>query len=151
MADLFLSYDDVQALADRLIEQLRGKKFDYFLAIARGGYFPTGILCEYLEQRTIRSASIMYYNGKERLERPVLLDFPPESFLHQKRGLVIDDVWHTGHTLWLAKHIIDRAGGQAEVATLHFKPEQSEVDGRPDYCAAETEDWIHYPWEPRKK
>lgn len=144
----YLTWQEVDALCQRLADQLRGQKFDLFLAISRGGLIPAGLLAKRLKHFHVLVASVMYYDERDqRLEHPVLLEFPAEPVLHGKTVLIVDDVWDSGQTIAFIEKIVVRAGGQPKVATLHFKPQRSEVDGHPDFYAEETQAWIVYPWE----
>lgn len=146
----YLTHEELLVLVDRLVEMLRGQSFDHLLLISRGGLVPGGYLAKRVPFYDILVASIMWYEGERKLEQPVVLQFPPETLLHGKRILIVDDVWDTGGTLALVSHMCRRAGAIVSVATLHFKPEQSKHDGKPDFFAEKTDDWIVYPWELRE-
>ncbi len=144
----FLTWDEVDALCNEVVRQLREKKFDLVLVISRGGLTPAGIITKRWPHYNVLTACVQYYDkDDERLPHPLLLQFPPEPLLLGKSVLIIDDVWHTGHTLAFVRKLVLRAGGHPEIATLHFKPKLSEVEGEPNYCAETTTDWIVYPWE----
>ncbi|MDI6740423.1 MAG: phosphoribosyltransferase family protein [Candidatus Edwardsbacteria bacterium] len=146
--EIKISWFDVEELIDRLVEQLRGQRFDYVIGVSRGGLIPTGLLAKRLRYFNVLVASIQGYDENDRkLPHPILLEFPPEPILHGKDVLIIDDVWDTGDTIALVRKIVERAGGQAKTATLHWKPKRSQHGGPPDFYAAETEEWIVYPWE----
>ena len=144
-----LTWDGLDALIATLVDRIGTKRFDFFLGISRGGLIPTALLAKRLRQFEILTASVMFYDANDkRLPHPVLLQFPPEPILLGKTVLVIDDVWDSGHTLALITKVVRRAGGIPLVATVFFKPEKSEVEGKPDFYAAETNDWVVFPWEP---
>src|SRR3990167_6576105 len=121
-----ISWAGVEALVERLAEQLRGQKFDYVSGISRGGLVPTGLLAKRLRYFKVLVASIQGYDDQDnKLPHPILLEFPPETLLHGQDVLIIDDVWDTGDTIALVKKIVDRAGGRSKTAALHWKPRRS--------------------------
>ncbi len=145
-----LTWRDVEELVDRLISSLHGKTFDVYLIIALGGLIPGGLIAKWLNHKRLMVACITLYNEDEqRLEHPLVLEFPAEPLLTGQEVLIVDDVWHTGRTIALVRKMVSRAGGFPSVATLHYKPQQSEVEGAPDYYVDAVEDWIVYPWEER--
>lgn len=111
MADLFITWAELDGLVDQLAARLVGKRFDYYLGIIRGGLTLTHLLAERLDQRDVLAAAVKYYEGKSRLEQPLLLFCPPEIMFHGKHILIVDEVWQSGQTLTLIKKIIERAGG----------------------------------------
>jgi hypothetical protein len=76
------------------------------------------------------------------------LQFPSDALLNRKRILIIDDIWDTGQTAMSVRERIEAAGGEAEIAVLHYKPGHSVYAEKPDYYVVETDRWIVYPWEP---
>lgn len=145
-----LTWHDVEELVGRLVSNLQGVPFDVYLLIARGGLIPGGLIAKWLDHKKLMVACITFYDENERrLEHPLVLEFPAEPLLTGQRILIADDVWHTGNTIALVRKMVARAGGIPIVATLHYKPSQSEVEGAPDFYVETTEDWIVYPWEER--
>lgn len=147
---VYLSWNTIEDLVKRVMEQVKGREYDALLAITRGGMIPACLLSEQLNMRNILVASVMFYTGVEKtLDRPVFLEFPQDPLLKDKRILVIDDIWDSGKTVMAVKNRILTVDGRPEVAVLHYKPRQSRFpDERPDYFGVETDEWIVYPWEP---
>jgi len=144
----YLGWGQIEGLVDRLLEQLP-RDFDALMAITRGGLVPAGLIAEKINQRNILVAAVMFYTDEgETLDEPVFLQFPSDALLTRKRILVIDDIWDTGRTAMSVKERIEAAGGQAEIAVLHYKPTHSVFEEGPDYYVVETDKWIVYPWEP---
>ena len=143
-----LSWDEIQSLVDRVTEQLK-PEYDALLVITRGGMIPACLISQRHNWRNILVAAVQFYTGigKTR-EIPTFLQFPSVPLIAGKRLLVVDDIWDSGRTISAVKQRLDTAGARYEVAVLHFKPGASKVEGRPDYFAAETDQWIVYPWEP---
>ncbi|HCM18680.1 MAG TPA: phosphoribosyltransferase, partial [Firmicutes bacterium] len=63
-----------------------------------------------------------------------------------------DDIWDSGKTAMAVRERIIEVNGLPEVAVLHYKPSKSRfLEVRPDFAAAETDEWIVYPWEPEER
>jgi hypoxanthine phosphoribosyltransferase len=145
----YLSWEDVEGLVNRLVEQLP-TTYDCLLVVTRGGMIPAALVSQLTGMRDILVAAIMFYSGPDdRLPEPLFLQFPEDPLVAGKRILVVDDVWDSGGTSVAVADRLRRAGATPEVAVLHYKPQRSNFPGkRPDYYVEETEDWIIYPWQP---
>jgi len=68
---LHLSWDDVQALSERLADKVKqsGFKPDLIVAVSRGGFDPARILCDQLGIRRLASVQVEYYMGVEQKRR----------------------------------------------------------------------------------
>ena len=146
----YLDWSTITDLVDRLVEQIRGREYDALLAITRDGMIPACLISEKLDMRNILVASVMFYSGIEKtLEKPIFMQFPADPYLKGSRILVVDDIWDSGKTAMAVRNRIIEVNGTPEVAVLHYKPSKSHFPGqRPDFAAAETDEWIVYPWEP---
>ncbi len=144
------TWDQIVALASKLVAQLRREDYDVILAVTRGGMVPACLVSEALDLRNVLTAAVMFYTdvGKT-LDEPRFLQFPSDALLIGKRVLIVDDVWDTGKTAVAVRERVRQAGGHPTVAVLHFKPARNQFPGdRPDFYAMETDDWIVYPWDP---
>lgn len=147
----YLSWEHIAQLVDKLIQQLP-RDFDAILAITRGGMVPACLVSEKLDIRNVMAAAVMFYTGVgQTLDEPRFLQFPADPLLLGKRILIVDDVWDSGRTVTSVKQRVLEAGGIPTVAVIHFKPKKSQVAGRPDYFATETDAWIVYPWDPTEE
>lgn len=147
---IYLSWTDVDNLiSSGLMPHLQGYNYDVVIAITRGGIVPGGMIAEQLGIQQILVASVDFYEDAEHdLEWPVFMQFPADSFLRSKQVLIVDDIWYRGKEILSVTERVEQAGGQPMSAVLHYKPQFSHFkDKAPDFYAAETEDWIIYPWE----
>jgi hypoxanthine phosphoribosyltransferase len=145
----YLSWNDICRLVDKIVPQVTGH-FDALIAITRGGIVPGGLLGERLRISQVYIASVYFFQDEERvLDWPIFLQFPQDSLLHEKRILVVDDIWDTGVTITNVRERILQAGGDVITLVLHYRPSSSKVapDHVPDVFAEETENYIVYPWE----
>lgn len=146
----YLGWGQIEGLVDRLLEQIP-RDYDALLAVTRGGLVPAGLIAEKINQRNVMVAAVMFYTEEgETLDEPLFLQFPSDALLNRKRVLIIDDIWDSGQTAMGVKERIEAAGGEAEIAVLHYKPKHSVYAEEPDYYVVETDRWVVYPWEPVK-
>ncbi len=127
--------------------------YDNILVITRGGMIPACLISEKNNIRNILVAAVMFYDGETRASEPIFLQFPEDTQLHNRKVLVVDDVWDTGTTVMAVCDRLARVGAKMDVAVLHFKPSKSHFppDKRPTFFAEETDAWIVYPWDPERE
>lgn len=146
----FLSWQDVDALIDHLLPQLRGE-FDAVLLITRGGLVPGGYLAQVMQVETVLTASVRCAPAPahaQQLPWPTFSQFPDDSLLRGQRVLAVDDIWATGVNMVLVRERASAAGADVETAVLHYRPRSSLFPHLgPDYYAAITDRYIVYPWE----
>jgi hypoxanthine phosphoribosyltransferase len=153
MADLeflFLSWDDVQLLSEKVSDKIRESGYvpDLMIAVSRGGFDPARIMSDQLDIRKLASLQIIYYKGlNDRMDEPEVL-FPLNAQIEGLKVLVVDDVSDSGNSLIVVRKYIENMGAaEVKLATLHHKPWSK---FKPDYFAEVVDEWIIYPWEPRE-
>jgi hypoxanthine phosphoribosyltransferase len=142
-----LTWEAMDRLVVTLCERIQGE-FDVLLTIARGGMVPASMVAYRLGFRNILVAAVAYY-GEDGTpgEQPVFLQFPAGALLRGKRVLIVDEVWESGATIHAVLDRVRAAGGRPTTAVLHYKPARSRVPEVPDFVAAETDDWVVYPYK----
>ena len=147
---LYLTWDDVQAAAEKTADKIKKDGFipDIMIAISRGGFDPARIISDQLGIRKLASLQVIYYSSvNEKMKEPQVL-FPLNAQIKGLKVLVVDDVSDSGHSLMaVKKYTEDKGAAIVKVATLHHKP-WSEF--KPDYYADMVDKWILYPWEPNE-
>ncbi len=146
---IYLSWNDVDDMIRGLVPRLQGYDFDVVIAITRGGIIPGGIIAEQLRIQQVLIASVDFYEDKAHdLDWPVFMQFPADSFLRGKLVLIVDDVWYRGKEVLSVTDRVEQAGGRPISVVLHYKPQYSSFEDKsPNFYAAQTDDWIIYPWE----
>ena len=144
----FVSWHRTYQWARQLAIKIRatGFKPEVIVAIARGGYVPARILCDFLNIYKLASIRIVHYGAGGRKKKSAKLASPLNVDVRGLRVLVVDDLIDTGLTLRIAlEHI--RSCGAAEVksATLLYK---KTADSEPDYYIRKVIKWrwIIFPW-----
>jgi hypoxanthine phosphoribosyltransferase len=143
-----ISWTNVKHLSHNLAIKIRNARFqpDVVVAIARGGYVPARLLCDYLNLTDLKSIRIAHYTaGAQKQQKAKLVDNLCRD-LGGRKVLLVDDISDTGDTLELARdHLVECGAGPIHIAVLHHK-KTSTVE--PDYYAHHIIKWrwIIYPW-----
>jgi hypothetical protein len=147
MEYLRLTWDDIVEDCIKLAEEIRnrGVKFDMIVGIARGGWVPSRILSDILDNDEIYTVRVKFYRAiGETAEKPLILH-PTQFDVSGRRILLVDDIADTGKSLLAAiEHLKERGAGELFVVTLVKKP-QSKFN--PDIFVEETRKWVIFPWE----
>jgi hypoxanthine phosphoribosyltransferase len=131
----------------RIAKQLESYEFNWYVAVARGGLIPTGLLAQVTGQRNIDTFCIKRY-GQDNKEITIS-NVADKNLSHLKHNsiLVIDDILDNGKTMdYVLKYIGMYSPKMVKVACLYWKP-RSIV--KPDFYLAECENetWVEFPWE----
>ena len=143
-----ISWRRVYILARKLAYMINGDNFqpDVIVAIARGGYVPARILCDFLDVNILASIRIEHYLPGANKQKIAKLADPLVIDIKGKNVLVVDDVNDTGETLEVAVHHLKEFSPQdVRVAVLN----QKTISGfSPDYFAHKIIKWrwLIYPW-----
>ncbi|MEA1914927.1 MAG: phosphoribosyltransferase [Pseudomonadota bacterium] len=143
-----ISWRRVYLLARKLAYMINDDNFqpEVIVAIARGGYVPARILCDFLDVNILTSIRIEHYLPGANKQRIARLTDPLAIDIKGKNVLVVDDVNDTGETLEVAVHHLKEFSPQdVRVAVLN----QKTTSGfRPDYFAHKIIKWrwLIYPW-----
>jgi hypothetical protein len=135
-------------MVEKLYEQIKKDKYkpDVIIAVARGGFYPARILCDYLRVDEMLAIDVKHYDVTKRRHGPaeILTEF--DADLKGKKVLVVDDISDTGDSLKVVVEYIQKLGpGQLKTATLHAR---KTTNFTPDYFAEELLDdtWMTHPW-----
>ena len=143
-----VTWGQVYRLTWRLAELIRksGCKPDLIVAVARGGYVPARLLCDFLDIYDLVSIRIAHYEAGSRRHPTARLASPLPLDVQGMQVLLVDDVTDTGDTLRLAvEHIQSHAPAQLKVAVLQHKQVSP---FKPDFYAQKIVAWrwVIYPW-----
>lgn len=135
-----------RALADKIRES--GWRPDVIVAIARGGYVPARLLCDFLGIVDLLSIKVEHWIEAAKAEAQARLRYSYVIDLSGKKVLIVDDIADTGDSIILAKKFIEENWRPAEikVATMQWISPVCKI--KPDYYVDEVKEWIwyQYPW-----
>lgn len=143
-----VSWGMVYDLCRDLALSIRKSAFrpDIMVAIARGGYVPARILCDFLDISALASIRIVHYTAGAKKEKAARLVAPLNEDIRGLQVLLVDDVNDSGETLAVATGHLRALGPAAlRVAVLQQKQVSPFI---PDFFGAgiRTWRWIIYPW-----
>ena len=137
----------VTRLCRKLAHKIQDSGFnpDIVICIARGGYIPARLICDYLNIYNLTSIRIKHYTGSDKSETARLLE-PLSIDIQGMNVLLLDDIDDTSDTLQLAQDYLKGLNPkEIKVAVLHHKISSTLT---PDFFAQKIIRWrwITYPW-----
>jgi hypoxanthine phosphoribosyltransferase len=144
----FVSLERVYDASFQLAGAVRRSGFvtDVMIAIARGGFVPARLLCDFLGHSLLSSVTIRHYEAGGRKLSGARITAPVSVDVRDRRVLVVDDVNDSGETLVAARdHLTGLGAREVRCAVLHEK-ETSHV--RVDFVAERVTGWrwMLYQW-----
>jgi len=145
-----VSWDEIvewsRGLAEKILES--GYKPDAIVAVARGGYVPARLLCDFLDVTDLLSVQSQHWVEAARAQEKAVLKYPYKVDMRGKRLLLVDDIVDTGETLLLARDFIRNNWEPDEVRIAVLQWISTVAKFKPDYYHLEVRDWtwFQYPW-----
>lgn len=121
---------------------------DMVVAVARGGYVPARLLCDYLGVTDLMSLQSQHWVEAAKAAQKAIIR---NAYSIEARGLkvlVVDDIVDTGETLALARNFIRAEWKPEDVRTAALQWISPIAKFKPDYYYIEVKDWtwFQYPW-----
>ena len=141
------TWNGIYRMLLELADRVRANNFkpDLLVGISRGGWIPTRVLSDLLENPCITSVGAAFYVGLYETSHEPILTHPLSISAFNKKILLVDDIVDTGKSAMLIRSHIDREGAkEIRLLTLYYKPWSIVI---PDFYSKETKDWIVFPWE----
>jgi hypoxanthine phosphoribosyltransferase len=135
-----------RGLAKKIAES--GYKPTVIIAVARGGYVPARLLCDFLGVENLLSIQSQHWTEAAKASERAILKFPYKVDLRGHRALLVDDIVDTGETILLAKDYIMREWKPDELRIATLQWISSVAKFKPDYYYIEVKEWtwFQYPW-----
>ncbi len=143
-----ISWHRVHQLAGRLAFTILDSGFqpEVIVGIARGGYVPARILCDFLDVYALTSIRVVHYASGARKKPQAEVTDSLCTDITGKRVLIVDDVSDTGDTYTVAiSHLSGHDPLEIRTAVLLHKTTASY---QPDYIGRRVIKWrwMIYPW-----
>jgi hypothetical protein len=121
-------------------------KIDIAVAIARGGFVPARILCDYLSIRNLTAIKVEHWGVAATETEKAVLKYPLNADIKDKNVLLVDDITDTGDTLRVSIEYL-KSFGPKEIRTAVLIHKTCSVI-TPDYFVRKVEKWkwIIFPW-----
>ncbi|RLE66926.1 MAG: phosphoribosyltransferase [Thermoprotei archaeon] len=121
---------------------------DLVVAVARGGYVPARLICDFLDIHDLVSLQILHWGKAAEITAEAHVKYPYTLNLSGKKILLVDDIIDTGDSVIIAKKFITENWKPAElkVAAMQWISPVAKI--KPDYFVEDVKDWIwyQYPW-----
>ena len=145
-----VSWDEVTEWCRKLAEKIKESKYrpDVIVAIARGGYAPARLLCDFLGIENLLSIQSQHWTEAAISSGKAVLKFAYKIDMSERKILIVDDIADTGKSIITARKFIEKNWNPAEIriATMQWIPKTCEI--KPDFYIDEVKEWIwyQYPW-----
>ena len=120
--------------------------FDLVVGIARGGFPPARLLCDFLNIKTLTAIQVRHYTGGGQQKEEVEISDPININLKGKKVLIVDDVNDSGETLKVAvDHVKKNEVANVKTAVLH---EKGSTSLNADFVGGYLSEWkwLIYQW-----
>ncbi len=145
-----VSWEEVVAWSRGLARRIKedGYQPTVVIAVARGGYVPARLLCDFLGVDNLLSIQSQHWTEAAKAAERAIIKFPYTVELQGHRALLVDDIIDTGETVMLAKKYIleNWRPDELRVAALQWISTVAKI--KPDYYYLEVKEWawFQYPW-----
>ncbi len=145
-----VSWDEIVEWAYGLARKIKesGYRPSVIIAVARGGYVPARLLCDFLGVENLLSIQSQHWTEAAKASERAILKFPYKVDLSGHKALLVDDIVDTGETLMLAKEYVSREWRPDELRVAALQWISSVAKFKPDYYYIEVREWVwfQYPW-----
>lgn len=143
-----VSFDEIAEWARKLAVKIKesGWQPDVIVAIARGGYVPARLLCDWLGVSDLLSIQIVHWPAAAQVAERAYVKYPLSVDLSGKKVLIVDDIVDTGDSVELAKKSVEACCAPAEVKTAALQVITSVAKFIPDYYAIEVKEWVWFAY-----
>jgi len=145
-----VSWDEIVEWSRGLARKIKesGYKPSVIIAVARGGYVPARLLCDFLGVENLLSIQSQHWTEAAKAAEKAIIKFPYEVDLRGHRALLVDDIIDTGETVALARKFILEKWRPDELRTAALQWISTVAKIKPDYYYLEVKEWtwFQYPW-----
>jgi len=145
-----VSWDEIVDWSYGLAQVIKkdGYKPDVVIALARGGYVPARLICDFLDVENLLSIQSQHWTEAAKVEEKAIIKFPYTIDLAGLKALIVDDIVDTGDSFKLALEYVKNNWKPADVRTAALQWISTVAKFKPDYYYLEVKDWtwFQYPW-----
>ncbi|RLG84984.1 MAG: phosphoribosyltransferase [Thermoprotei archaeon] len=145
-----VSWDEIVKWSWGLAKKIRQAGYNpgVIIAIARGGYVPARLLCDFLGIENLISIQSQHWTEAAKKSERAIIKFEYKVNLENMKALLVDDIIDTGESVILARDYIIREWKPKElkIAALQWISPVAKI--KPDFYYLEVKEWVwfQYPW-----
>ncbi len=145
-----VTWDEIVEWSYGLAKKVKesGYKPTVIIAVARGGYVPARLLCDFLGVENLLSIQSQHWTEAAKAAERAVLKFPYKVDLRGHKALLVDDIVDTGETVLLARKFVEENWKPDELRVAVLQWISSVAKFKPDYYYMEVKEWVwfQYPW-----
>ncbi len=143
-----VTFEEVHDMVRRVSEKVKasGYRPDTIVGIARGGWIPARLMCDFLGMTDLVSLKVEHWVETGKTKDEATIKYPLVANFRGRKILVVDDITDTGKSLIVSTEHLRRLNPEeVRVAVMQYIPESK---FRPDYFAEIVKiwTWFIYPW-----
>jgi len=143
-----VTFEEVHNMVKKVTNAVRasGYKPTTIVGLARGGWIPARLLCDFLGLTDLISLKVEHWLQTGMTKDEASIKYPLTTNLKGKRILIVDDIADTGKSLITSTEYLKKLNpSEIRVATMQFIPVSKY---KPDFYAEEVKiwTWFIYPW-----
>lgn len=121
---------------------------DVVVSIARGGYVPARLLCDFLDLHDLLSVQVLHWGRAAEITAEAHVKYPIPVSLEGKKVLLVDDICDTGDSIIVARRHLEEKAKPAEIRVAVMQWISGVAKIKPDYYVDEVKEWVwyQYPW-----
>ena len=152
----YLSWEEIRCACKCISSSVLNSDFkpDLLILLSRGGLIPGRLISDYLNIKKIVVIDTKFYNDNKEPNKILYIDDYDICKLkqfHNKKALLIDDIYDTGTTISQVKKVIkENSDIELKTAVISLKKKAGyEFFNVVDYFyfLSEEGEWVVYPWE----
>jgi len=145
-----VSWDEIVSWSRELARKIKesGYKPSVIIAVARGGYVPARLVCDFLGIENLISIQSQHWTEAAKMAEKAIIKFRYKVDLKGMKALLVDDIVDTGESLLLAKEYIEKEWKPDELKIAALQWISPVAKFKPDYYVVEVKEWtwFQYPW-----
>lgn len=145
-----VSWEEIVSWARDLSKKIEESNYrpDVVVAIARGGFVPARLVCDFLMIENLISIQSQHWTEAAKAEEKAVIKYPYKLDLSNSKVLIVDDIVDTGDSVLLAKEFIRKNWNVSDVRVAVLQWISPVAKFKPDYYSIEVREWIwfQYPW-----
>lgn len=125
-----------------------GYRPDVVVAIARGGFVPARLICDFLLVENLVSLQSQHWTEAAKAEEKAIIKYPYTLDLNGNKVLIVDDIVDTGDSVLLAREFIRSNWNSSDIRIAVLQWISPVAKFKPDYYSVEVREWVwfQYPW-----